>query len=129
MKCCLFHDQGCKHRYIFISRSYIRSETGPDLTRKQSGQTKRKEKLREEKLSERAKLRIQQSNLFHGFNCTILITNRSYNSFITHLHSQMDSPKKILLMKVPQSNRGLHCNCKKSIIAIKLELKHKQPST
>lgn len=36
----LFHDQGCKYLYIFISRSYIRSETRPDLTWKQCGQTK-----------------------------------------------------------------------------------------
>lgn len=125
MKCCLFRDQGCKHRYIFISRSYIRSETGPDL-QGNSLVRQNKKKIKEGKTKWKSKIKNSTKQLI----IIILITNRSYNSFITHLdlHSQMDSPKKILLIKVPQFNHGLHCNCKKSIIAIKLELKCKQPS-
>ena len=68
---------------FFISRSFVRSETRqtrPGLTRKQSGRTKKIP-------SERAKLRIQENNLFHCFNCTILITDRSFNSCISSLIS------------------------------------------
>ena len=64
----IFSATGCKKLntitrlqiILSISRSFVRSETRPDLTRKQSGRTKKIP-------SERTKSRIQQNNLFNCF--------------------------------------------------------------
>ena len=65
---------------LSISRSFVRSETRPDLTRKQSGRTKKIP-------SERTKSRIQQNNLF---NCFTLLgalpwtPDKTFDIFLTY---------------------------------------------
>ena len=61
---------------FFLIRSFGKSETRPGLIRKQYG-------WRKKLPNEIAKLRVQQNKVFHCFNCTILITDRSYNSCIS----------------------------------------------
>lgn len=107
--------------YIYKQVIYqVRDWQGNSLVRQNQ------KKIKERKTKWKSKLRILQSNLFHFFNCTISVPIRSYNSFITDL--LIDSPEKILLMKVPKSNIvGCTVTVKKSNPNSN-ELKCKQPS-